>query len=64
MCGIDQLCNWFSICAIFIFLLLTIFWVSDVCVELSIEDVELSWDLRDLEELDLLNFLIVLPIVT
>ena len=63
MCGIDQLYNWFSISAIFIYWLLTIFWVSDLCAELSDEDAKLSLDLRDLVELDLLNFLIILLIV-
>ena len=63
MWGIDQLCNWFSICAIFISWLLTIFYASDVYAELSDEDAELSLDLRDLEELPLLNLLIILLIV-
>ena len=56
--------SWFSICAIFISWLLTIFYASDVYAELSDEDAELSLDLRDLEELPLLNLLIILLIVT
>ena len=32
-------------------------------VELSYEDAELSWDLRDLEELDPLNLFIILLII-
>ena len=64
MWGMDQLCSWLSICAIFISWLLTIFWVSYVCAELSYEDAELSLDLRNLEELALLNLLIILLIVT
>ena len=35
-----------------------------MCVELSDEDAKISLDLRVLEELDLLNFLIILLIVT
>ena len=34
-----------------------------MCAELFDEDIELSLDLRDLVELDLLNFLIILLIV-
>ena len=36
--------------------------LSILYVELSYEDVELSWDLRDLEELHLLNPFIILLI--
>ena len=35
-----------------------------MCAELSYEDAELSLDLRNLEELALLNLLIILLIVT
>ena len=35
-----------------------------MCAKLSDEDAKLSLDLRDLVELDLLNFLIILLIVT
>ena len=63
MWGIDQLWSWLSIWAIFISWLLTIFYASDVYAELSDEDAELSLDLRDLEELPLLNLLIILLIV-
>ena len=38
--------------------------LAKLYTELSDEDIKLSYDLRDLEELDLLNFLIILLIVT
>ena len=37
--------------------------LARLCVELSYEDAELSWDLRDLEELDPLNLFIILLII-
>ena len=49
MWGIYQLCNWFSIYVIFISWLVTIFYVSEVCAELSDDNAKLSLDLRDLE---------------
>ena len=57
MCGIDQLCSWFSIFAIFISWLLTIFWVSDVCAELSLE---LSLDLRDVRSTKFNDFVLIM----
>ena len=60
MCGIDQLCSWFSIFATFISWLLTIFWVSDVCAKLSYKDVELSLDLRDVRSTKFNDFVLIM----
>ena len=60
MCGIDQLCSWFSIFATFISWLLTIFWVSDVSAELSYKDVELSLDLRDVRSTKFNDFVLIM----